>query len=281
MTALPEIQTIDGIDCRYRPPDGGPLAVMLHGIGSNLTSFDRLWTLLPPGSGCLAWNAPGYGTSRPLSNPAPVATDYADALAGVLDRLTDSPVLLIGHSLGTLMATAFAATRPNRVQALILLACAQGYGHPKGTLDAKSVARLADLDRLGAAEFAAARAPRLLHEPDTKPDLTAQAIAAMAAIDPSGYGQAVHMLATGDLAASAAQVRCPSLVLVGAEDRITPPVQSRRVHAALTRAAPDLTHDYREIPGCGHLVHQEDPGTVAQRIADFTTPLTKEGGRAA
>lgn len=262
-----------GIDFRHRP-GGGQTVVMLHGIGSDATSFDRLLPFLPADWNIIAWNAPGYGRSRALDGAAPDATDYAERLEQFREALGIGSLILIGHSLGTLMAAAYAGRHPDRVQALVLMACAQGYGIDRGqALPAKAADRLAALARLGPQDFAEQRAPRLMAQPDAQPQVLADAIAAMGRIDPAGYGQAVHALSRGDLAAAAGQLAVASLVLVGGEDVITPPDQSRTTHAALSARAPDLAHDWVEIAHAGHIVHQQRPDAVADVLCGFVARL--------
>jgi pimeloyl-ACP methyl ester carboxylesterase len=267
---------IGDIELVHRPSQGGPDVVMLHGIGSNLGSFTHLSRLLPGNWGLLAWNAPGYGASAPLTTTETVAADYAFRVEQLMARLGLDQAILLGHSLGTLMAAETAALFPDRVTGLVLIACAQGYGMPPGQLDAKSAARLDDFARLGATAFAEARAPRLIHAPESKSDLSAEATRAMAAVNPDGYAQAVHMLASGDLKASAVRAACPTLVLTGTEDVITPPAQSRAVHDAMQAATPSQTHAYAEVPGCGHLVHAEDPEAVACHLTAFVAALDRK-----
>jgi len=248
-------------------PGPGPVVVCLHGIGSDATSFDALAAHLPDGWRVIAWNAPGYGLSAPMDIDWPVASDYAAALAGFLDTLDLGRVTVIGHSLGTLMGAAFAVACPERVERLALLACAQGYGiAPGAAMPEKVQARIDDLERLGAPAFAAARAARLVHAPEAHPALVAQVEAAMARVRLPGYAQAVRMLAAGDLAADAARLACPTAVLVGAEDVVTPPAQSRAVHAALPAIARGHLH---ELPGLGHALHQQGPEAVAACLAAF------------
>jgi len=276
MIAFHDSSFVGETEFQHRPGTDGPCVVMLHGIGSNMASFDRLTEQLPQSWGVLAWNAPGYGRSMPLEAPAPCAADYAARLATLFDDLGIRRAVLMGHSLGTLMAVAFAAAHPERVIGLVLAACAQGHGLARGVLGDKARARLDDLARLGPQAFAEARAPRLLHAPETKPALVAEATQAMAAINPAGYAQAVHMLAGGDLSGAAAAVALPSLVVVGAHDHITPPEQSRAVHRALKATAPGQRHDYLCVPEAGHLVHQEAPEAVAAQIRQFVSALAHE-----
>lgn len=118
------------------------------------------------------------------------------------------------------------------------------------------------MERMGGPAFAAARAPRLIHRPEAKPELVAAVQRAMAALHPAGYAQAVHALGAGDLLADAARITAPTLVAVGAEDLVTPPANARAVHAAL----PDPLA-MAELPDAGHALPQELPGDVAHLLA--------------
>ena len=270
MSVVWQDKLIDGLKAGIRDGDPRKCLVMLHGIGSDNTSFDLLAEHLPGDAKLIAWNAPGYGGSQPLTDKYPLARDYAQSLFRLVDGLGLQQFTLVGHSLGTLIAVEFTALFPRRATRLVLLASAQGYGHQPGTpLPHKAAARLADLASLGPLAFARARAPNLLHYPERQPEILGAAIKTMAAIPPESYAQAVHMLSCGALSTRAAQVPVASLVLVGHQDRITPPEQSRKVHDALQSAGPDLPHLYGEVEQAGHLLHQEQPATVAARLSAF------------
>lgn len=247
---------------------GAPI-VFLHGIGSNAGSFLPLFQALPDHLHLIAWNAPGYSGSREIDKPWPVAKDYAQALAGFLDALALPAVRLLGHSLGTLVAAEFARLFPERVDRLVLAAAAAGYGLPvDAALDGKLAARLDDLATMGAARFAKSRAPRLVFAPEQNRACVAKVEAAMSRITPSGYGQAVRMLASGDLAGSVAQLQAPPDFLLGAEDQVTPRAQTDRVMAAWSAAHgghPRLS----VIEGAGHAVYVQKPEQCAAAICGF------------
>lgn len=273
---VPRLTTISGTEFLWRAGTGPNCLVLLHGVGSNAHSFDPLFERLPADWSLVSWNAPGYGTSVPLPSAQPTAAAYAERLQDLADSLSLDRFAIAGHSLGTLIATEFARRHPQRVTALVLISCAMGYRIPAGApLPEKAAARLRDLERLGPRAFAEARAPNLLHDPDPRTDLLGDAIEAMAAINPDGYAQAVHMLASGNLAAAAAGVQAPALVLVGAEDRVTPPDQSRRTYGALRLAGAEAGTEYREIEGAGHLVHREKPDAVAAEIIRFLAKVNR------
>ncbi len=270
-------ETVDGIELRLRPGNPRKCLVMLHGIGSNFHSFDRLASHLPDDWMLVVWNAPGYGSSKPLAQSRPIARHYSDRLHDLVQSLGLSEFSLAGHSLGTIIAVDYASRFPGDVRQLVLIACAQGYGMGEGEpLPEKAATRLADLTASGPQMFAQQRAPRLLFDPDSNPEIRDEAIAAMSAINPSGYSQAVHLLASGNLSRSARSVNCSSLTIVGEQDVITPPNQSELVHAALKNASAAHAHTFCKIGTAGHLVHQEQPAEVAAEMINFTENLRLE-----
>ena len=248
--------------CAAGTAAGAPL-VLLHGIGSNA----RSWTEQLAGLGDLrrvvAWDAPGYGDSTPVAPPRPAAADYAARLARFLDGLGLDRIVLLGHSLGALVAGSFTTARPHRVERLVLANPALGHRtDPAAPLPPPAQDRLDDLAALGPAGFAAKRAPRLLSAMAT-PAQVARASATMAEIHPEGYRQAVAMLAQGALHADAGTISVPTLVLSGAEDSVTPPAGSRALAAAMPNAR------YREIEGAGHLSYLERPAAFNAQVREF------------
>ena len=239
--------------------------VLLHGIGSHAGSFIPLMAALPATFDVVAWNAPGYAASKPLDMASPAPRDYAAALTAFLDELGLARIVLVGHSLGTLFAASLAASNPARVAALALLSPALGYGIAPGTaLPPKVQDRIDEIETLGPQAFAAKRAARLVYEPDRKPQVLSAVRDAMAAVNPSGYVQAVRALGAGDLLADAARIAAPTLVAVGAEDVVTPPANARSLYAALAKPT-----GYHEIPDAGHAVAQEAPVLVAQILTQL------------
>lgn len=249
-----------GIEWQERPGSGAVL-VCLHGIGSVASTFNDLIAYLPADLRVICWNAPGYGKSRPLSTDWPLAGDYAQALLSFCDALGLETVHVLGHSLGTLIAAAFAAGYPDRVASLTLASCAQGRSTPRGgTLAETDARRLLDLGNQGAEAFAAARAPRLVHAPERNAALVAAVRDDMARVTMPGYGQAVRMLASGNLSADCARIRARTSIIVGTEDVVTSPEQSRAAFEALHEAA---RGEFVLVPHAGHALHRQAPAALA------------------
>lgn len=223
---------------QFRHAGGLPVAqtthVLLHGIGSASGSWVAQLHAASNQSNCsvLAWDAPGYGDSTPLEPRYPTAQDYAERLWMWLDALhVTTPITLVGHSLGALMAARATCIAPQRVSQLILLAPARGYGNAPAAERAQKLAdRLANLANLGPAGMAHKRGAAML-----SPTASAAHVqfiqSVMAQIHPHGYTQAAHMLSQGDLGADLAQVRCRIVVASGSADTITPPSACQAVAA--------------------------------------------------
>ena len=247
----------------YCEAGAGPPLVLLHGIGSSAESWRDQLTGLGDFRHVLAWDAPGYGASTPLDRARPSPVDYAERLALLLDSLELECIALAGHSLGALIAGAFAASRPGRVERLILADAARGHGaDPTAPLPTSAQSRLDDLAALGPAEFARRRAPRLLSAAAT-PSHLSRVRETMARIPPAGYRQAVAMLAQADIYAHAGALVSPTLVLCGSEDTVTPPDSNRSLAAAIANAR------YVELPGAGHASYVEQPAAFNAAVRAF------------
>jgi pimeloyl-ACP methyl ester carboxylesterase len=242
-----------------------PALVLLHGIGSNAESFGALMQALSASIDVIAWNAPGYGESDALTITSPRPRDYAAVLEQLLDALHLRAVVLAGHSIGALFAASFSAAYPDRVSALALISPALGYRVKSGDpLPPPVQKRIDEIRKIGPVAFGAKRAPRLVYDPEHRPQVVAAVEKAMSLVDVEGYIQAAHALGAGDLLADAARVYAPALVAVGAQDVVTPPQNARRAHQALSGAC-----IYREIEAAGHAVPQELPQTVANLVGEF------------
>jgi pimeloyl-ACP methyl ester carboxylesterase len=241
----------------YRETGAGQALVLLHGIGSSSASWlNQLEGL--KGYRLIAWDAPGYGTSDFLKTETPKAADYADALHGFLDRLLLKDVVLVGNSLGCLMAGAYAAAHPERVRSMILLSPAAGHAGD----ESKQRERLEQFQALGPEGLAEKRSPTLVgrHSPREAVELMAWT---QRRLRPRGYLQAVHCLTHGRLADDARRFPKKVLVACGSEDRVTPEAGCKAVAAAYPRA------EYRSLAGVGHVPHIETPQAVNSLVGSF------------
>lgn len=259
----PPLQTasIGGRQLAWRETgSGGGLPLLLmHGIGSNARAWAGQFAGFASDRRVVAWNAPGYDQSDPLASEWPTPRDYALVARDLLRHLRIDSCIVVGQSLGAIMATALARLAPEQVDALVLLSPAAGYGIVAGGLLPPTVAaRVADLRSLGAMQFAARRAGRLL---TSNASATASDIVhrAMAEVTPMGYLHAARLLAVADLAPDVAKVRVPVTVMWGSEDVITPPLACREIATA-------ARCNGIELEGLGHGLATEGPDRVNARL---------------
>jgi pimeloyl-ACP methyl ester carboxylesterase len=274
MSASPPFERViaAGIHFLVRPGDTDQTVVLLHGIGGHASGFAGVMHHWPAGPRILAWDAPGYGSSRPVAGEHPSPDVYARALAIALDELGIARVSIMGQSLGALFAGAFASLFPDRVRKIVLMCPALGYHSPEGgPLPDGLARRLTDYETEGAAAFAAARASRLVNDPLRKPDVVESVRASMAAIGAAGHAQAVHALAQGDLIAAAASWPHPVMLLAGADDQITPLAGTDQLFTTL-RVRPrkaGIREQLHIISDAGHAVFLEHPAEVAASASSF------------
>ena len=123
----------------YKERGSGPPLVWLHGIGGNQDSFDAQLSHFSRSWRCVVWDMPGYGNS-----PAPEELSFemmADSVATLLEHLGESQAVVLGHSMGGMVAQMVALRHPNRVRALVLAASPAAFGKPGSDFAEKFLAQ--------------------------------------------------------------------------------------------------------------------------------------------
>jgi len=249
-------------ECAAR--DAGAAYVLLHGISSGAASWLDCALALArrPNAAAarvLAWDAPGYGASTPLPADAPTVDDYVERLGQALDALNVRRCVLVGHSLGALVAASYARLHgAARVSRVVLISPAGGYGGAERQREKVRRQRLGDLAELGVEGLADRAAKRLLSDA-ADPSARQWVRWNTAHLDPAGYRQAVEMLCATDLESSR-PLAMPVSVHCGEADCVTPPADCAD-RARLFGASFSL------IARAGHASPVEQPRAVAEAIA--------------
>jgi len=227
--------------------------VLLHGWGMNLRVWDELAEALARRFRVIAIDLPGHGKSDwdgAAYTPAAQAFRVHETLAPLTTRYH-----LLGWSLGGQFALDLAAAMPAGIERLILVATTPRFLAGPGWrfgLKAASLERLAAQLRAGPEEavsgFIRSQARGLA--PRTTGRVLYRLRAALAkggAAQPDALAWGLERLRQGDLRPQLSQVRTPTLVVAGQNDRITPPAASRALAAALKKGR------FRQLRGAGHV----------------------------
>lgn len=227
------------------PPDGRPVLLLHHGLGSVRAWHKQIPALTSAGWRTLAYDRWGYGRSDPRPAFAPeFLRDDAGEAVHLLDQLGLNPIAVVGHSDGGSLALLLASAYPERVERLVVVAA---------HID-REAATLDGLHSLAQAIHAQPLKGGLRREHGEKADALAQAWVERW-LDPS-----MHALT---LEPVLAEIRCPTLVIQGELDEHATPEHARRIARGIAGSELWL------IPGVGHVPLHEIPEPFNARLLEF------------
>ena len=237
-----------------------PAVLFIHGAGMDHT----VWALQTRyfahhGRSVLAVDLPGHGRSGGAL-PHSIA-DTASWIVRLLDAAAVQSAALVGHSMGALIALEAAAVAPKRVRNLALLGVAERMSvHP----DLQSAAD--GNRRLGpelVASWGHGRSGHLGGNP--APGLWMMG-GSLQLLERAPEGALAADLAACDAydgaLAAAVRIACPTLLLLGALDRMTPPPKARPLADAIKPSRTVV------LPGAGHMLMSERPDAVIDALRE-------------
>lgn len=237
----------------------GPTVVLVHGLGSTPAHWLPAARLLARRFRVVLVELPGHGASA-MPEPFSLA-DVTRALDAAIAAETDDPVVVVGHSVGGLVAAAHALERPERVRGLVLVETAL---RPQADAAARAAALQAldqdyrDFVRTAWAAFGrdSAQGALLARE--------------VLAHDSTHIERWIRLALTVDLSARAASLRVPVLALVA--PHTWPHDEPWSVTAAALGYSGVPTLAVERIEPSGHFVPLDRPAEVARAIARFAGP---------
>lgn len=252
----------------YRQAGSGPDLVLLHGLAGNSRTWEEQIAAFSGAWRVTAWDAPGYGQSDIV---APNVDTYAATLAALVDALDMSTFVLLGHSMGGVVAGRFAGRYPERLRALVLSCTLLGRRQAPGTpLSAPYLARLTELETLSAQEYGARRAQSMA-APGCAPEIVERLTGIAAETRRDGLEMAMRLIAEADNTASLASLALPVLVLTGEEDRTVTKEVSGALLAALESGAAKVATT--SLPGVGHAPYLENTAAYNAALSAFLDTL--------
>lgn len=262
-TIVPGTTPDDRFSYLQAGPADGTALLFLHGIGggaaiwsAQLASFARL------GYRAIAWDMPGYGGSFPLET-ASVGL-FGDALAEFIGTLALERPVLVGHSIGGMIAQSFLADGLGSPRAVVLAQTSAAFGGRDPAWARDFVAsRLDPLDRGETmAVLAAHSIPAMVgEEPD--PDGVALAQSLLAGTPAQAYRESTLSMIGFDRREALGRIAVPVLLLAGSQDEAAPAATMAKMAERIPGA------EYALIAGAGHFAMLERPALFDEAVAAF------------
>jgi pimeloyl-ACP methyl ester carboxylesterase len=247
---------------------GDTTVLLLHGIGGGKAVWGdelgsgTLAALAGAGFRAVALDLPGYADSAAMGPPGMDA--FTEGVAAVLDALGLPSAVLLGHSMGGMVAQAFAARWPQRVRGLVLACTSASFGAGSGDWQQRFVnERLASLDAgLGMAGMAQRLVPGMVG-PAAPARALEGAMAVMSRVPEATYRAALRVVAAFDRREALPRITVPTLMLAAENDRTAPPAVMQRMAQRVAGA------QYVCLPGAGHIANTEAPAAFNAAVLAF------------
>jgi len=273
-SASQHVMEVGGLNIHYKDtgPKDAPVLLLLHGFGSSLQTWDAWTTQLEKYYRVISLDLPGFG----LTGPSP-ANNYSEqndvsTLTHFADKLGLSSFSLIGHSMGGKMAWGLAASQPERVKALVLMA-------PDGFPATKDIGTkpYAMPGIMGVIKFSL---PKFLVRKSIEP-----AFFNPSALDDSLVDRYYDMLRAPGVRAAILEranqtiytdpvprlkkITAPTLLIWGEEDQMIPSRNAKSYSNVLLQSQTVF------LPKLGHLVQEEQPERALKNVTEFLNSALK------
>ena len=238
----------------------GPNVLLIHGVGlcadawgAQLDDLSRQYTLC-------AVDMPGHGQSHNLSVVAPSLGDYADVIA----TLIDGPTVVVGHSMGAMLAIQLAAQSSDVI----------GVAALNGIYQRDSIAHAAVIARAAALSTQDRTDPTpTLHRWFTDMNL-AEAKACdhwLRTVSLDGYKSAYSVFAheNGPSEKTLANLSCPALFMTGADEPNSTPAMSHAMAATCPNGHAVI------VENAAHMMPMTHRSEVNAHLLSFLERCTK------
>lgn len=242
--------------------EGTPL-LWIHGFPLGAEIYQNQLSI--PGVRHILPDLPGFGQSDPFDLPEETTIhQYTSDLLGLLDALKIDRAIVAGLSMGGYIAFDLARVAPERLLGLILIDTKEAPDD-----DAARRARMSSIETIRRTrktrDFVDGMLPKLLADRSLDDEELVETLRSlMASASITAVVAAQHAMAVRpDSSDILPEITCPTLVIAGSEDVVTPPDITRRMADAI----PDAT--MKLIEGAGHLPPIERPEQFNQAVSEF------------
>ncbi len=269
MLSLPELKYCSYRNGRlaYREAGVGPTLFLLHGMNGGSQSWEYLFQSLANSFRIVAWDAPGFGESDVFGDSV---EDFKDAALALMDSLKLNNAILIGHSMGGVVALQLATIQEASVSGLILSSTHLGFNCPKGAALMPRYANRIERMTSNGVDIAYGRERAKGSTPPETSEAVIDFLATIAAGSRvEGIRNGGRMSQEANNLEICANVKVPVLILSGEKDTVIP----SNMHSDLLEALPEAQQYV--FPDAGHASYVEFPDLFNKRVKDFALNALK------
>jgi 3-oxoadipate enol-lactonase len=258
---------INGINIHYHDEGEGLPVIFIHAFALNQTMWREQITALKSQYRSITLDLRGFGHSDVVDEPS-LMNQMASDVHELMKVLAIDKAILVGLSMGGYIALAFYRNFPEAVLALVLA----DTRATADTAEAKAN-RLSSAEkalREGSAAIADETTPKLLGDTtlNSNAELVKFVHSIQASNSPIGIAAAQRgMAARVDSTDILSQINCPVLVIVGSEDKLTPPAEAEVIHKGIDNSKLLI------IENSGHLSNMETPDEFNRALVGFFESL--------
>ena len=257
-----QFSTVNGVNLHYQvvgAPEGSPLLVFVNSLGTDFRIWRDVIIRFVGECAILTYDKRGHGLSDLGETPYTMDDHIAD-LEALLDHLKQTGAIVVGLSIGGLIAQGLYAKRPDLVRAMVLCDTAHRIGDEQlwneriAAVAQGGIESLADgiMQRWFTREF-----------PETHPNAYKGYRTMLSRQPDAGYAATCAAIRDTDFTELCAAIRVPTLCVVGDQDGATPPA----LVAELSKLIPDARFEI--IRDAGHLPCIEQPDMLSDMIKAF------------
>ena len=245
---------------RHQP--GAPAIVFVHGAGMD----HSIWVMMSRyfarhGFNAAAIDLPGHGRSQGV--PLDTIDAMADWLAAAVDALGFDQSIVVGHSMGSLVAHRFAVDQRDRCRAVALLGTSVPMPVTEALMTAAADNHHAAIEMINTWSHSSQGKVGANSNPGVWMMGTGERL-----LERAGRG-VLHadLGACNSYSGVSREIVCPSLVIAGGADLMTPSRAGLEVATALPHA------EIVRLDDCGHFMLSERPNEVLSAVATFVKGL--------
>ena len=271
MLKTPELRYVSYKSGRlaYREAGEGPVLFFLHGMNGSSRSWLYIFEALAPSFRIIAWDAPSFGASDTYGDRI---EDYVRAARALLQAVEINEAIVIGHSMGGVIAARFATDPGFLTKGLVLSSTHLGFGLPEGApLMERYATRMNHIrSKGGDIAYGIERAKR--STPEGTSEAVIQFLADIATgAKLEGIRDGGRMSQETDNSKIGHAINVPVLILSGGRDNVIAP----EMHTALVAAFPSAQQEV--FPNAGHASYVECSKLFTEQIKQFANRCKSYG----